>query len=336
MIRNEIYFPRGAPLFGALLLCLVFATTGVAAAEGRVQPFPLSIQECEHLDGEEIKRLLYLELASVENIENLPPLSIELFCDETSVIVNVFNPERTQKIQRTVPAPEKMDEGEERQIALIIAQFAGALWRLEEENPPPVVVPTAPDPPVKPTEPEPEPEATNQIRLDLEIGGGIRARTLGSSKTLVGGYGEIDFVYRFSERVALVAAIDVEGSNVDRLGGEVGALAITAGLGISGLLVMTDRFQLDARFLFLGGYARLEGRARDSEAFTDNVSAGGAGEARIEVAPTLLLGRTTIGLCLQGGYGLPVVVAQVRDDDDVSFGGWWVGVGVRIGFGIAI
>ncbi len=334
MIRYETYFPRGAALVATSLLCLVFASAGTAAAEGRVQPFPLSIQECAHLDGEEIKRLLYLELASVENVENLPPLSIELFCDETSVIVNVFNPERTQKIQRTVPAPEKMDEGEERQIALIIAQFAGALWRLREDNPPPVVAPTAPEPPTPP--PEPEPEAADQIRLDLEIGGGIRARTLGSSKPLVGGYGEIDFVYRFSKRVALVAAIDVEGSSVDRLGGEVGTLAVTAGLGISGLLVITQRFQLDARFLFLGGYARLEGRARDPETFTDKVSAGGAGEARIEVAPTLLLGRTTIGLCFQGGYGLPVVVAEVRDDNDVTFGGWWVGVGVRIGFGIAI
>ena len=316
------------------LLCLVFASAGAVAAEGRVQPFPLSIQECEHLDGEEIKRLLYLELASVENVENLPPLSIELFCNETSVIVNVFNPERTQKIQRTVPAPEKLDEGEERQIALIIAQFAGALWRLREDNPPPVVAPAAPEPPANP--PEPQPEATDQVRLDLEIGGGIRARALGSGKALVGGYGEIDFVYRFSKRVALVAAIDVEGSNVDRLGGEVGALAVTAGLGISGLLVIVHRFQLDARVLLMGGYARIEGHARDSEAFVERVSAGGAGEARIEVAPTLLLGRTTIGLCLQGGYGLPVVVAQVRDDDDVTFGGWWVGAGVRIGFGIAI
>ena len=316
------------------LLCLVFATTGAVAAEGRVQPFPLSIQECEHLDGEEIKRLLYLELASVENVENLPPLSIELFCNETSVIVNVFNPERTQKIQRTVPAPEKLDEGEERQIALIIAQFAGALWRLREDNPPPVVAPAAPEPPAPP--PEPQPEATDQVRLDLEIGGGIRARALGGGKALVGGYGEIDFVYRFSKRVALVAAIDVEGSNVDRLGGEVGALAVTAGLGISGLLVIVHRFQLDARVLLMGGYARIEGRARDPEAFAERVSAGGAGEARIEVAPTLLLGRTTIGRCLQGGYGLPVVVEQVRDEDDVTFGGWWVGACVRIGFGIAI
>jgi hypothetical protein len=318
----------------ASLISIVFATAGAAAAEGRVQPFPLSIQGCAHLDGEEIKRLLYLELASVENVEDMPQLSIELFCDETNVIVIVFNPERTQKIERTVPAPKVQDEGAERQIALIIAQFAGALWRLREENPPPVVAPTTPEPPTPP--PEPEPEAADQVRLDLEIGGGIRARALGSSKPLVGGYGEIDFVYRFSKRIALVAAIDVEGSSVDRLGGEVGALAITAGLGISGLLVIVHRFQLDARVLLLGGYARIEGRARDPEAFVDRVSAGGAGEARIEVAPTLLLGRTTIGLCLEGGYGLPVVVAEVRDDDDVSFGGWWVGGGVRIGFGIAI
>ena len=334
MIRYKTHFPPGAPLLAASLFCLVFAGGRTAAAEGHVQPFPLSIQGCANLDGEEIKRLLHLELASVENVEDLPQLSIELICNETSVIVNVFNPERTQKIERTVPAPRDLKEGAERQIALIIAQFAGALWRLQEENPHPVVEPTVPEPASKPTEPGPEATTTN--RLDLEIGGGIRARAIGSSGPFLGGYGEIAFVYRFCERLAMVAAIDIEGSNVDRLGGEVGAFALTAGLGISGLLVTMHRFQLDARLLLLGGYARLEGRAKDPDAFVDRVSAGGAGEARIEVAPTLLLGRTTIGLCLEGGYGLPTVVAQVRGDDDVSFGGLWAGVGVRIGFGLAI
>ncbi len=327
----------------ALPIVLAFlCPASPVSARGAGPPFVIGSMECERLDAEELTRILVLELSSVENVDELPPLAIEISCDDDNVVVAVTDREKTQKIERTVPAPGNIDSGRERQIALTIAQFAGALWRLRvEEASTPPELDRPPEPPlVKPTESAVEisreqPAQTKPVKAAIEIGGGMRARSLGSKSPLLSGYGEIFVAFQMGERLALVAALGGEGSRVDRKGGEVGAFALTAGLGISGLLVNRCHFLFDARLLLMGGYARFEGRATDSLAYDEGVSAGGVGEVRAELVPTILFGSVSLGLCLGGGYGLKVVVARIRDDEDVTFGGWWAGAGLRLGFGFS-
>jgi hypothetical protein len=165
----------------------------------------------------------------------------------------------------------------------------------------------------------------------LELGGGVRGRTL-EHRPLLSGYGELSAATWLIERVGLVALLALEGGNADRDGGSVGALAFSAGLGLAGSVVEVGRFGLETRLLLAGGYARFEGRADDPESYTDGTTDGGTGEVRVEIDPSLDFGRFRLSLVVQFGYALPVTIAVVRGDDDVSLSGWWVGAGLRVAY----
>ena len=325
--------------FARVAIALAIAvTSGAALAQGRTPAFSLSRVECDWLDQAELTRLLELELANAGGGEDLPPLTVDLSCGAQGVTIIVRDPEWTQQIERTVPTPETEGPGRERQIALTVAQFAGALWRLreveeqeaaEQQEPEEQVVET--EAPPEPRPPETPPPGAEDVDWLLEIGGGIRGRSL-SHAALATGYGEASGAVWLIERVGVVGAIAVAGTSVDRDGGSVGGIGVTCGLGIAGLLTEVGRFRLETRLLLAGGYARFEGRADDSSTHTDGVTDGGTGEVRVEIDPTLALGSFRLALVVQGGYALPVTIAVVREDDDVSFTGWWIGAGLRLAY----
>jgi hypothetical protein len=324
----------------AALVLAVVAFAGATAAQGHAPVFSVNKVECEWLDEVEFTRLLGLELSLVGRGEDLPPLTLDLSCGEQGVTIVVRDPEWTQQIERTVPSPRIEGPGRERQIALTVAQFAGALWRLREAEEQEAEVAQKPkaeadEVPPKPEADEVSPEAEadeDGVPWFLELGGGLRGRAL-SRGAVASGFGELSGTAWLVERFGVVALIGVEGTNVDRKGGSVGALAFTAGLGLAGLLAEAGRFRLESRLLLAGGYVRFEGRADDPSSHRDGTTDGGAGEVRLELAPSLTLGRLQLALVVQGGYALPVTIAVVREDDDVSLAGWWVGGGLRIGIG---
>jgi hypothetical protein len=324
---------------GAALGLAAVAFSAAAAAQGAAPVFSVNKVECDWLDRSELTRLLELELALVGTGEDLPPLTVDLVCTEQGVTIVVRDPEWTQQIERTVPSPEIEGPGRERQIALTVAQFAGALWRLREaeeqetarakepEEPIAEPAPTAEPPPPETTETDEQPG----LPWSLELGGGIRGRAL-SPRPLVTGYGEVGGVVWLIDRVGVAALIAVEGTRADRAGGHVGAVAVSAGMGLAGLLAEAERFRLEARLVLAGGYARFEGHADDPTSHRDESTGGGAGEVRIEIDPALVLGRFHAALVVQAGYALPVTIAVVREDDDVSFSGWWIGAGLRVAY----
>lgn len=325
------------PMVGAraVLVLAAVAISEPATAQRAAPIFSVNRVECEWLDEGEFTRLLELELALVGGGEDLPPLTVDLSCGEQGVTIVVRDPEWTQQIERTVPSPEIEGPGRERQIALTVAQFAGALWRLRETAEQEAAEQQEPqeqaEPPVaQPPPATPEPTDSAGVAWFLEFGGGLRGRAL-SSSALLSGFGELSGAVWLADRIGVVALLAVEGANADREGGRVGAVAVTAGLGLAGLLADVGRFRLESRLLLAGGYARFEGHADDPSSYRDRSTDGGAGEVRVELAPSLVIGRFQPALVIQGGYALPVTIAIVREDDDVSFSGWWVGAGLRIG-----
>jgi hypothetical protein len=296
-----------------LLVLAAAAFSGTAPAQGTAPVFSVNKVECDWLDEAEFTRLLELELALVGSGEDLPPLSLDLSCGEQWVTIVVRDPEWTQQIERTVPSPEIEGPGRERQIALTVAQFAGALWRLREAEEQEAAEQREPDEP----DAGPEPPVAQPP----------------TSSALLSGFGELSAAVWLVERFGVVALLAFEGANADRDGGSVGAVAVTGGLGLAGMLTEVGRFRLESRLLLAGGYARFEGRADDPSSHADGSTDGGAGEVRVELAPSLELGRLQLALVVQGGYALPVTIAVVRADDDVSLAGWWVGAGLRIGVG---
>lgn len=324
----------------AALAFAILAISGTAVAQGTAPAFSVNRVECEWLDVDEFTRLLELELTYTGSGVDLPPLTVDLSCGEQGITIIVRDPEWTQQIERTVPSPEVEGPGRERQLALTVAQFAGALWRLREVAEQEAAEQPGPEEPS--AEPEPheaqlppavfEPTAAVETAWFLELGGGLRGRAL-ESRALLSGYGELSGVLWLAERLGAVALLAVEGARADRQGGTVGAVAVTAGLGLAGLLAEAVRFRLESRLLLTGGYVRFEGQASDPSSYRDASTDGSTGEVRIELAPSLRLGRFQPALVIQAGYALPVTIAVVREDDDVSFSGWWVGGGLRIGLG---
>ncbi|MBW2278914.1 MAG: hypothetical protein JRF63_15580 [Deltaproteobacteria bacterium] len=325
----------------AAIVLVAVVVSGTVQAQGKAPAFSLSRVECDWLDQAELSRLLELELANAGAGEDLPPLTVDLMCGEQGVTIVVRDPEWTQQIERTVPTPKTEGPGRERQIALTIAQFAGALWRLREveeqkaaerqNSAEPDIEPKPPiaRPPTTVTEPPDEPG----VDWFLELGGGLKGRAL-SSTALLTGFGELSASVWLVERVGVVGMLAIEGANADRNGGSVGAIGITAGLGIAGLLTDVGRFKLETRLLLAGGYARFDGQADDPSTHSDRSTSGGAGEVRVEIDPSLMLGRFQLALVLQAGYALPVTIAVVRTDDDVSFTGWWIGAGLRTAYSL--
>jgi hypothetical protein len=291
---------RAAPVLVLLTL------PQVVSAQGKAPPFSVNRVECEWLDRAEFTRLLELELAHTD-AQDLPPLTVDLACGEQGVTIIVRDPEWTQQIERTVPSPAIEGPGKERQVALTVAQFAGALWRLREaeeqeaaeQHPEPTVAEPATEPPASPPGTT-APPAGSGMSWSTEIGGGLRGRSLDTTPLLTG-YGELSGAAWLVERVGIVALLDVEGGSADREGGSVSAVAISAGLGIAGLLLDTERFRLETRLLLAGGYARFAGHADDPSSHTDGTTDGGAGEVRGEIAPAIELGSFQIALAAQAG-----------------------------------
>jgi hypothetical protein len=316
-----------------LLALALVALSGPAAAQGETPAFSVNRVECEWLDVAEFTRLLELELTNVAPGVDLPPLTVDLSCAPQSVTIVVRDPEWTQQIERTVPSPDIEGPGRERQVALTVAQFAGALWRLREvAEQKAAELEGAKEPEPEPPPLAPAPTAAQEIPWSLELGGGVRVRAL-TSAPLLNGYGELSAVLWLLERFGVLALVTAEGTQADRQGGSVSAVAIAGGLGPAGVLADAGRFRLEARLLLAGGYARFEGQATDPSSYRGKSTDGGTAEVRIELAPALELGRVQLALVVQGGYALPVTIAVVRDDDDVSFSGWWVGGGLRVGLG---
>jgi len=339
-VRNSSGSNLLTTVVGAAFALTATLPAGPASAQGKAPAFSISSVECDWLDRAELTRLLELELELSVSDEDVPPLTLDLSCGEGEVTIVVRDPERTQQIERTVPAPEIEGPGRERQIALTVAQFAGALWRLREAEaqeaaqqekpalPGPVPEPE-PAPPPAPVPPE-TPDRAAGMRWLLELGGGLRGRALEAAPLLTG-FGELSGVAWLAERVGVLALIAVEGADAKRAGGSIGALAFGAGLGLAGSLARWGRFGLEARLLLVGGYARFEGRAADPTRYRDGSTDGGTGEVRLELDPSIELGRFQLALAIQAGYALPVTIAVVRGDDDVSLSGWWVGAGLRVG-----
>lgn len=337
MIRRRVGRPPPAAA-PALLLGLALLGAPVASAAQAVPELKVTAIECPDLDAAEIQRLVELELVATPGMgDEVPPAQIELLCTSTSVTIAIRDPDWTVHIERQVPPPTGAEGGWERQLAITIAQFAAALWRAPERAGPPQ------SPPGPPAEPAPAAPATPAIsagytpvhrghqRFGVEARGELcfraleRPAPLATGRAVLAGTGWID------ERIGVGAQLAFEGGLADRAGGEVAGFGAFGGLGlVYRLLAPRAWFSLDVLARLEGGYVWIDGRPED-DGYVGRRARGFGGGAGVGLAPTLHIGYLALALAAEGGYGIPAVVATVRGDDSVSFGGWWAGIGLRIG-----
>jgi len=293
---------------------------------------------CPDLDAAEIQRLVELELISTPGVgKEVPPAQIELVCAVTSVTIVIRNPDWSVRIERQVPPPVGEEGGRERQLAITIAQFAAALWRTPEPSPP-LSVTIEPEPAPASTAPAASqvtatyrPSPPEHQRYGIEAWGSARFRALERAAPLVTGRATLAGTGWLDPRFGILGLLAFEGGVVDRTGGEVAGYGTFAGVGlVYRLLAPRAWLSVDAVARLEGGYVWIEGRPGD-DGYLGRSTRGFAGDAVLGLAPALHFGAFALSLAAEGGYGIPAVVATVRDDSEVSFGGWWVGVGLRLG-----
>jgi hypothetical protein len=275
--------------------------------------------------------MLVVEHAELSKVTDL---HVELTCRADRVVIAVEDGLTNKRVERTVDARAVGTPGRDREIALatsslIVASYLELYVPREHVHPPP-------------PSPSPEGEAAKRVvaetldahpRAALQVSTGIRWRNLPEALGVLhvglraGGY-----VRRHWEVSGLAAA---EYGRADRVLGQVVALTASFGGGVAWHLRPHEPAGFEVSGALSGGYTRLAGRAALSDV-TSGVVEGITAEVELGLGPEFRAGSFIVGLDARSGYTVPNPRGVVTGEADVTLGGFWVGLGLRLGgaFGV--
>jgi hypothetical protein len=116
----------------------------------------------------------------------------------------------------------------------------------------------------------------------------------------------------------------------ERVRGQIDAYAALFGPGVAWTLRPDEEFGLEIWGAIAAGYARLVGRPAMAD--VDAGAVGGAtGEVELGLGPRLRASSFVMVLDVRGGYTIENPKGVVTEEATVTLGGFWVGIGLRVG-----
>jgi hypothetical protein len=290
-------------------LALALAAPGAARAAAAIE---VRVHGCPGVDGQEVERLLGIELAFARaQRPAAPPIEVALDCDGPRLSMTARDPILNRPLGRelTLGPPEP---GRDRTIALLVSQLLLSSWAEGFlERPAPVPAPGLPTP---------------APRWELAFDAGARVRDWAAPA----------FAARIALRPArrvgrlrLLGELAFERGTAERAAGDVTWSMGAAGLGIGAGTRGRGRLAFGAAVVVSLAYADAHGDAA-SPAFTAASTHGFLGEAALGAGPELALRAFRLGLEVQAGATFPAATAEVSGDRSLALGGFWLGAGLTV------
>jgi hypothetical protein len=308
-------------------------------------PLQVTAPTCPAIDPAEVQRLVVLELVAVtQEIREGPPLRVELGCARSNVLtIAVTDPLTSKTLERTIPAPAD-EPGQERVVALAIAQLFAASWlelllpeAAREQDDPPVVLadPGTPNAAVRAATDFAAAQATPPFspRAELATGVGVRGRSI---EALPFPALHVDAEVRgwLSPSVGLIGRIGFDYGNANRDAGQVRGLAVMAGGGLGWRWRPREFVGMGGSATLSGGWARVAGRPGRGDV-SGAVNQGGTGEVAVAIGPRVFARRFRLDVDAEAGGMLRTPEGLVEDAPSVTMGGIWVGAVLRLGVDIS-
>ena len=311
----------------AAALVLSFTARARAASRG----IAVSSEGCGDLRGEEIERVLTIELADVARTTRPDePLAVELTCDDGHVRAVAIDPVTSKRLSRDIDLGRAADR--ERTIALLVSQLFLTSWS-ELLLPPPPGAPPRPPPP-----PSAARAAEGLTRRALTLPsagwellaiGGIRIRDL--RVPTIGERVALRPTLYLRGRWGIALELGYERGSAERVSGAVDYVVTSAAAGVSYRAIAGARVSVDAGARVGAAYVTAHGDP--TAPASASAASGGVADLALGVTPSLRAGRFVIGVEAAAGLGFPRLDAHVARDRDVSLGGIWCGVSLVLGAG---
>jgi hypothetical protein len=314
----------------AVLVCRAVVAPGIARADPR--PVSVTTRGCSDLDGDELERLLGLELVAAGLRDPAVSLWVEFACEGSTLRITAKDPLTSKQLVREIPAPAAGTTGREREVALAASQLFLASWLelLLKDRPPPVAEGVTPEAVQAAEEAASEAVEVPGPRVDLGVGVAGRLRSLGqllpTGRAELRGGGWID-----QPGPGIFGRVAFEFGRTVRDIGEVDLYAVLGGVDLAWRVDLSGRWALDLGLSLAGGYAQLAGREPRVGIVAERVG-GFTGEGGAFIGPVLLTGSAVIALVIEGGYAVPTPIGRVEDGGRVTPGGAWVGAGLRFDY----
>ena len=315
----------GALILGATLACILSSQSWADDSGVIVEQ-----SGCDDMDTDRVAELVALELASAFGTsEHGLALSVTIVCKPDELKIDVLDPVTEKNVGRKYPALTPDENEPERAVALVAAQLFVVSW-LE------LLVPQR-----KQSTGDVAPEAVEDARIaasnsielpaprgEISAFGGLRLRALPdlvpvARVGLLGG-GEVTGGW------SLFGLAAFEYGRASRAIGNADLIGLWLGFGAVQRWQISPFLSYEAGVHLSGGYAMLRGKPSDNSDHSDEID-GLTGELEVFVGPILHFGRFVAAIDVQGGYTLRNPVGTVEGEDDVSVGGFWVGVSLRLG-----
>jgi hypothetical protein len=321
-------------VFAAILPILMGAwTTDAAANEG--SPVSMEFEDCARFSTGEVERILGLELRTIANGRSdvsATPSTVRVRCDTARIHLEIDNAKgKTQK--QIVVAEESSGEDQERLIALAAAELVLLSWQDVKEDGASSETPKESPPPSKSAQPveqkkESDAPVPGERLVSVSLGALWRIFFEGLNNSFGG---ELSLSLHPSAPLFFRTAVTLEGGHAARALGDVSLFAVSGALSI-GLekSLLKEKLSISAETGFRAGYGRLEGLPNEDAATGDTLDGSFGG-------PMLCLSAASrtkpyVKLSVEGGYAPWGVTGSVNADSPVALKGFWLGVGVIIGY----
>jgi hypothetical protein len=310
------------PTHGCTALLVVLST---AAMSDRAAP-EVEVVDCPDLSSDRIRALLSIEHPDVSETRDL---GVVVRCSDEAVIIEVEDALTRKTVQRSIDAPPVGHPEREREVVLAVSSLIVASWMElfvpREQVHPPLPAPSADTTAAKRVV---ERAVQTRPRAALQFLTSVRWRVLPEALAVlhtglrIGG-----FVHRSWEVFGQAA---FEYGRAERTRGQIDGYAALFGPGVAWTLRPDKDFGLEIWGTLSGGYVRLAGRP--SMADIDAGAVGGTTcEVELGLGPRFRASSFVMVLDVRGGYTIENPKGVVTDETAVTFGGFWVGVGLRVG-----
>lgn len=309
----------------------------VAVERDQATNVVVTVEGCGDLDAIEVARVLDLELRSVTTeIRTGPALSVRLTCRADRLSITVEDPITQKQLARDVPAPPR-EPGRERIVALAVSELFNASWLelLTTPVPPPserapATAPPPPPPAVTAAKKLAETRTRPRRGLELLVGAGVRGRSLESGEPFAAVHVDGSVRGWLGDALGLSARVGWDFGQSTRELGSVRGHAITAAGGLSWRVRPRPVIGVGGEVLVGVAWARLSGIGSEPGIATGHTS-GASGEVTASVGPRIAYGRLRLDLDGEVGVMPRSPRGVVDDGPDVTMGGVWVGLTLRLG-----
>jgi hypothetical protein len=307
------------------LVVAIAASWGCPATAGGVSA-QVALEGCGSLDAAEIARLVELEINSGrETIGDAPVVvDIAVVCLPGGTRIMTFDPLTQKRSERTMNIADPAGPEPVRVVALAASQLLRASW-LE------LVAPLLPERGEgKPAAPAADREAPRRALVAVDLG--ARARDLGNAMLA----GRAAFTAGGAKDMGwnLRGTLAFEYGSSSRGIGTASIYAAWIALGMSRGFVLLESVRMEIGAGLGGGFVLMSGDGTRPEIIEHDVR-GFTGEVTAHLGPVLPVGESVrLALLIEGGYGLRTPVGRIDGDREITTGGLFAGLVLRLGFSI--